>query len=357
MTDFTQSELFESDDSWSPITVYRPQNALEAHQAPNLSDYDRFVVFMSGGKDSIATVLHLLDCGVAKERIELHHHDVDGREGSTLMDWPITADYCRAFAEVMEMRLYFSWKVGGIESEMLRENSRTAPIRWESADGTVRQAGGDGGKLGTRRKFPQVGASLMTRWCSAYVKVDVGARLITGEERFREGKTLVVTGERAEESSARAKYKSFEPHRTDNRDGARVSRWVDHWRPIHAWSEQAVWDIMQKYLINPHPSYHLGWGRTSCLSCIFGSPNQWASVRQISPETFESIAEYEADFGTTIHRTLTVRQRADKGVAYKMDPAMVSLATGRSYPNAMVLVPEGAWKLPAGAFGESSGPT
>jgi 3'-phosphoadenosine 5'-phosphosulfate sulfotransferase (PAPS reductase)/FAD synthetase len=48
---------------------------------------------------------------------------------------------------------------------------------------------------------------------------------------FRDGKTLVVTGERAEESPNRARYKVFEPHRADNRHGRRVIRHVDHWRP------------------------------------------------------------------------------------------------------------------------------
>lgn len=47
--------------------------------------FTKIIVACSGGKDSLASLLHLLDIGIPKERIELWHHDVDGREGSTLI--------------------------------------------------------------------------------------------------------------------------------------------------------------------------------------------------------------------------------------------------------------------------------
>ncbi len=323
---------------------------------PDLAQYDRFVVFFSGGKDSVACVLALLDAGVDPDRIELHHHIIDGREGSTLMDWPVTEAYCAAFAKAMGLRIFFSWKVGGFEREMLRENSRTAPIAWETETGGVKIVGGDGGKESTRRKFPQVAADLRVRWCSAYLKVDVGARILTNEERFLNGKTLVLTAERAEESSARSRYCTFEPDRSDNRDGARVKRHIDHWRPIHKWKEEQVWDALRRYRINPHPAYHCGWGRTSCLSCIFGSKNQWATVRVISPVSFKSIADYEVEFNSTIHRKYPVTVLADGGVPYDVDPEMRELAMGLTYLAEWIFV-EGEWTYPKGAFGESNGPT
>ena len=62
---------------------------------------------------------------------------------------------------------------------------------------------------------------------------------------------LVVTGERGEESSNRARYKVFEPDRTQ-------SRHVDHFRPVHAWKEGEVWEAMARNAITPHPAYQLG---------------------------------------------------------------------------------------------------
>lgn len=60
---------------------------------PDLAQYDHIIVAFSGGKDSWACLLHLLDLGVERKKVELWHHLVDGREGSTLMDWAVTEDY------------------------------------------------------------------------------------------------------------------------------------------------------------------------------------------------------------------------------------------------------------------------
>lgn len=127
----------------------------------------------------MACLLHLIELGVPKQKIELWHHLVDGREGSTLMDWPVTESYCRAIANAFGLKIYFSWKEGGFEREMLRENARTAPTRFQApADQDGENViecgiGGMRGKLGTRKRFPQQSADLRTRWCSAYLKIDV----------------------------------------------------------------------------------------------------------------------------------------------------------------------------------------
>lgn len=52
-----------------------------------LEEYDLIVVLISGGKDSVACYLKLLELGVPKERIEFWHHDIDGGHPSRRMDW------------------------------------------------------------------------------------------------------------------------------------------------------------------------------------------------------------------------------------------------------------------------------
>lgn len=319
----------------------------------DLDSYDKIIVAFSGGKDSLACILYLLDMGISKENIELWHHDIDGREGSELMDWPITPGYCQAVADALEIPLYFSWKVGGFEREMLRENSLTAPTKFETPEGEIIQVGGVRGKGITRRKFPQIGAITSGRWCSPLGKIDVCSIAIRNQKRFNNSKTLLVSGERAEESPSRANYKTFEPDRSDNRDG-RSQRHVDRYRPVHKWDEQQVWDIIKKYRIAPHPAYILGWGRVSCLTCIFGSCNQWASAFKVAPRKVQMIAHYERDFGLTIHRSESVAERVAKGVAYDMDPAMVKIAMSKEYTLPVII---DNWELPAGAFGESCGPS
>lgn len=316
-----------------------------------LNKYDHIIVYLSGGKDSVACLLHLIETGADMSKVELWHHDIDGK-GQRLMDWPVTPDYCQAIASHLSLPLFFSWKNGGFLREMMRENQLTAPTTFETLDGSTMTVGGTKGKPSTRRKFPQVSADLSVRWCSAYLKIDVASAAIRNQERFNHSRTLTVSGERAEESAARSKYKEFEPDRTDNRNG-RNQRHVDRWRPIHQWSEAEVWGIMERHKINPHPAYHLGWGRVSCLWCIFGSDNQCASARRIDGSGFVTLSRLEAEFGSTIHRTKTLGQRADCGTPYDMDDDMIAVAMSESYTLPITV---DVWELPAGAFGESCGP-
>lgn len=378
----------------------------------DLDTYDYIIVAFSGGKDSQAAFLHLLDLGVPKEKIELWHHIIDGKEGSTLMDWKCTEDYCRKFAEAFEVPIYFSWKEGGFEREMLRSNQQTAPnhfeypanyqqkdiiesiealelskefsenpkevedaievlsILSENPEDNIIECGigktiarpkktacsvcGQIGCVGCRQKFPQVSADLSVRWCSAYLKIDVCTAAINNQERFLNKRTLVITGERAEESPSRAKYNTFEPDKADNRNGKRIVRHVDHWRPVHSWLEQKVWDIIEKYKVLAHPAYRLGWGRLSCIACIFGSKNQFASLNKLDKGQADTIIDYEKEFGVTIKRKDSVEQLIIDGTPYDMDPEIMKLGLSEEY-YAPIFVND--WTLPKGAFGENVGPS
>jgi len=329
----------------------------------NLQQYDRVIIANSGGKDSLASFLYVLQCGVPREKIELWHHRVDGMPGDIqgnspqfgLFDWPCTDAYNEALGRAFNVPVYFSWRMGGITREMFRDRSLTAPVCYECPDGVLGTAGGKRGKPNTRRKYPQQSANLQTRWCSSSVKIDVGDVALNNQERFQHGKTLFVTGERAEESAARAKYKTFEPHRADRRDGKRVKRYIDHWRPVHEWPEEKVWKIIELYRVLVHPAYRLGWGRLSCMACIFGSDSQWASIKEIDPERFNAHAKYEREFNCTIHRTKSLAERVQNAKPYvDMEPLLVTQALAYEY-NMPIFVDD--WKLPAGAFGENAGPT
>lgn len=321
---------------------------------PDISSYDRFLVAMSGGKDSLACLLHLLERDIAPERIELHHHDVDG--GRPFMDWPCTPAYCQALAAHFGLPLYRSWREGGFLTEMERFNASTAAVVFELPDGGLGRSGGNG-PCNTRGRFPQVAASLSVRWCSAVTKTDVMDATIRGQERFYEGQTLVVTGERAEESPGRATYRRFEPHRTATKGGRRPARYVDHWRPVHQWSEAEVWNVIARFAIRPHPAYRLGWSRLSCLSCIFGSPAQWATIQHLYPAHFERIAQREHASGLTIQRFASVRELAAAAQPYPAALAQPELARLAAQENWDEPILQRPWKLPAGAFGEHAGPT
>ena len=241
---------------------------------------------------------------------------------------------------------------------MLRDGVPTAPICFQTPAGTVGRIGGHG-PAGTRLRFPQVSANLNQRWCSAYLKIDIMAALIRNQDRFLDSRTLIVTGERAQESRVRANYARFEPDRSDTRAGTRRRRHVDHWRPVHGLQEAEVWAMMRRHGIVPAPAYRLGWSRLSCIACIFGSPHQWASMRYLAPAWFERIAAHENAFGRTIHRTHSIRLLADRGQPYQAlvdQPDLARRALQHAWRDP-VLVQPAAWMMPAGAFGDGAGPS
>lgn len=311
------------------------------------SDDTIFVVAFSGGKDSVAMVLHLLRMNVPAERIHLHHHDVDGG-GPALWDWGGTKSYCQAFADAFGLKLYFSYRSGGIDKEMMRENSGLQPVKYQGEpDGeyiTLESKPGNS----TRLKFPAVTASLMTRWCSACVKIDVLRRVIAA--MYKTGSYVVCTGERGQESANRAKYKQVEPNSCNSQ-----KRQVISWRPILKWSEIEVWDLMFQFNVQPHPCYMLGYPRCSCQICIFGSPNIWASNFELSPEKVIYVEQRENQLNHTLYDKKNIFDKVCKGVSF-IKPEVAAIWKNQAlYEFTMPIIVEG-WVLPDGAFkGEAAG--
>lgn len=312
-----------------------------------LDEYDVVIVSFSGGKDSLACVLDLLERGVPKSKIQLWHQRIDGSEADgSFMDWPVTEAYCSAVAQALGVRILWQWKDGGFKGEMLREDALTRGMYFETQQGEVKYVEPSArGKKATRRRFPQVSADLSVRWCSAYLKIDVATRAINNDPDLKGKKILFITGERREESANRARYPEVEAHKSNTR-----SRVVHQWRSVIDWSEGQVWDIVKRWKINPHPCYHLGFGRCSCMSCIFGDKDQWATIRALDPERFNAILGYEREFGCTIQRKASVEEQANKGAAFEQVASEVEqrrLALARVYPVEKVIVED--WQLPAGA--------
>lgn len=321
----------------------------------DLYNYDKYIVSYSGGKDSTACLLFLLDNGIPREKIELWHQEIDGRAES-FFDWEVTPDYCRKLGAALGVKVYYQWKVGGFKREMLRQECLTAPICFELPDNTIKQVGGERGKLSTRLKFPQASPSLRVRWCSAYLKIDVCSAALIHQERFQNIRTLVLSGERAEESTQRAEYAIFEPDRADLRHGRKYFRHIDHFRPVKDWQEKKIWDIFEKYRIRPHPCYFLGFGRCSCKFCIFGNEHQFASAACISKCQMNDIINFEKEFGYTLKRDSDLPSLLKKGEPYaSISVELAKLATNYEYNESIIIPDIEMWRLPAGAFKKCGG--
>jgi len=305
----------------------------------------KILVCFSGGKDSVAMVLDLLDQGIEKSRIILHHHEVDGG-GDNLFDWAVTTEYCLAFAKEFGLEILFSYREGGILREIYRQNEGLQDVLYQTEQGGEyhRLKSKDGNS--TRLKFPAVAADLRTRWCSSNVKIDVLSRVVANNPAYQNGTFIILTGERREESNNRAKYNKADLYRANSK-----TRRCIQYRPIIDWTEKEVWAIIEKHKVQSHPCYELGWSRCSCQICIFSSANIWASIQDISPLKISRIGGIELEINHTLYNKETINQKALKGVSFiDSDSFMIAQATERF----TLPIKKESWTMPKGAFGENS---
>jgi len=307
-----------------------------------LNSLSPIIVCFSGGKDSVAMVLYLLELGVDKDRIHLHHHDVDGR-GEKLFDWACTESYVESFAKHFDLKLFYSYRKGGIAREIYRNNESKQDVYFQiEPGGEFHIAPSDKKFTNTRMKFPALSNTLNTRWCSGSVKIDVIRTAIAHNPAYL-GEIFILTGERRQESANRAKYEQWELHKTNSK-----SRSAMAFRPIIDWTEQEVWDIMKRWNVEPHPAYHLYFSRCSCQLCIFNDSDIWAVINTISPEKVIRIANIEADIEHTLYNKLTIAQKVLAGnLPGDLDPYWIAQATTK-FTAPIIRLTE--WVLPVGAF-------
>lgn len=322
---------------------------------PSLDTFQLILIMVSGGKDSTDCIIELIRQGADPARIRLWHQAIDGREETcqAFFDWECVPGYVTALADHFAIPLDWQWRAGGFKTELYKEQARSADIFARFSDGTRwHLPTTERATVSTRRKFPAKSGSLLTRWCTGCLKIDVSRRVINRlKHQLPKGsRILVVTGERREESPRRAKMVNVAKHECWSRDYE-----VYHWRPVLEWKEKRVWEVMAANQILPCPPYYLGFPRLSCRSCIYYNNDHFATLADVDPTTIAMLREVEIDLDFTIDHRLTVAEMARQGT---------SLCTeeGRQYVQQALTPWEGnistqgkPWVLPAGAYGEGGG--
>lgn len=277
-----------------------------------LHEYTHIICNVSGGKDSVAQFLQMMDLvkeGVIdKGKIEIWHQCIDGGGSDKVdfMDYPITEPYVQALGDYFGVPVYFMWRAQGFYGELTKENRPSNDIKYVNENGEIVTIATKKDKKywKTRMKWPMLTPDLSKRYCSGQLKIDVAASTLRNWPRFKKGfgdtdvpKILFLTGERREESANRAKYDEKIIFEKAHAPSLRI---VHHWRSIIDWTEQQVWEIIERYKVRPHPAYMLGFSRVSCFGCIYSSPEQYLAVSKLSPTHFQRLCYLEKKLGHTI---------------------------------------------------------
>lgn len=328
-----------------------------------LEEYDLIVVLISGGKDSVACYLKLIELGVPKEKIEFWHHDIDGGHPTRRMDWKCTQNYVKALADAEGVKLRVSYRVNGFFGELYRIGA-SEPIEWIDPDtGEIKQCKLSSNYLkcrelkeqateemeellkqyGYRMKFPAKTGDLSRRWCSAYLKICVADTVVSNLDRLGELEELggkrhkfpakggthsgrwcsgnlkaavqdSVTAN-LEETKHDKKILIVSGERRGESAGrskynemeihrtnatAKAHRIVHQWRCCIDYSEKDVWELLKRHHINPRPCYRIGWNRCSCMMCIFSTPRLFAGVKELFPDDYASLRHDEEVLGFTL---------------------------------------------------------
>jgi hypothetical protein len=104
----------------------------------------------------------------------------------------------------------------------------------------------------------------------------------------------------------------------------------------------------------PLPVYYLGFGRVSCMGCVFSTSHQWTALHYIAKERVQQFADTEEEINHTMDVKLSVLERVAKGVMEKvlpMDDPMLSrwieMSLSKTFTTEDLIMNE--WIRPLGA--------
>lgn len=266
------------------------------------------------------------------------------------MDWPCTAGSVRPLADHFGVPVAFSWREGGFAGE---------PDRWGRADGPDPLRNARRSRRGERQQPCRYAGTLPAhRRGPARPLVQPVAEVRCPRRRApRSGARPGRTPRPSSPSNARRKARHA---RTTPPSSGIAPRPPCETSTIGGPSMTGPRPRCGRRsptpAFVPQPVHVLGWGRLSCRTRIFGSPDQRATVRLVFRGAFRRIQACEAASDRTIHRSLGVVQLADRGPPFPAatlhpdELAQARIRTGDCRPRR-------PWLMPAGAFGDASGPS
>lgn len=250
----------------------------------------RVVTSISGGKDSAAMALWLLELGIEHERVFMD----TGWEHQTTYEYlrgPLTAK----LGQIKEIRATVD--VTAAESQLIGEAIADLPL--------VAQAFHDGSAMVRMALKKGMFPAGKARWCTEYLKEEPVKRFL--EPTIDAGIEVVnAVGIRAAESELRATYEEWVElkwARLGAKSAHAKKRSLLHydcemWRPILRWGISDVVAIHERHGLRPNPLYLLpGIDRVGCGPCIRSRKGEIRTTADHFPGRIALLRELEVGVG------------------------------------------------------------
>lgn len=248
---------------------------------------DNVILSCSGGKDSTAAGLHLIERGIPFETIFC----------DTGWEAPETYDYLRevlprTLGPIRWLRVPTPWPErvalhllrasemprAEVEAAERAEAARLAVICEDRAQAIERVIGVPNSAMVRIALRKAVMPARKVRWCTQELK----ARPARAFFDALDYEPINVVGIRAEESEKRAAM----PERERDKEMR-----VEVWRPLIRWTLQDVIDIHHRHGLRPNPLYLGSAVRVGCFPCVFSRKEE---IRDLPPARVAGIRMLEA---------------------------------------------------------------
>ena len=220
----------------------------------------KILISVSGGKDSTAMVLHMLERGLSWEQMDMIYMDTGWEHASTYK----YLDYLESFFDQKIKRLKLSVPVKEDHIEFV--SYIECRLGFESP--FVRMV--------LKKQFF---SSRILKWCTAELKLKPFIKYISDLD----DDYVDLVGIRREESLKRSKYPEWEWSET-------FDCWV--WRPLIDWTETDVIAIHNRNGLLPNSLYLNGQSRVGCWPCIFAKKKELSKLDDERISIIRDLEEY-----------------------------------------------------------------
>ncbi|MGP3750047.1 phosphoadenosine phosphosulfate reductase domain-containing protein [Streptomyces sp. IBSNAI001] len=309
-TDTHQLSLFCDDDSPPPKRERRihpsvPYAPSTTDPARLITDADWVLLNSSGGKDSQAMKSHVVSLAAAAgalHKVVVVHADLAD------IEWEGTASLAREQAFMLNVPRF---EVVQAQGDLLaRVAARYAKLKAKA--------------LAEGKPVAPAWPSASARWCTSDLKRGPIRRLmtrLTDERRHlhRPVRILNCLGQRAAESPHRQKLAPVEI----DRPASNGKRHITTWRPIHHWSDRAVWLEIARSALPYHEAYDWGMSRLSCSFCVLGCESDLVIAARRRPDKAAEYAAMETAVERDFKAKLSMREIIARAAALEAESPLV----------------------------------